>query len=90
MLQFRPHTTVAFGSAGDDMHIFSMSLMHLAVRSEDSLVVPRSLPYTADATGSKMSKNCSADRSHDFVVVLSFFLLSLTPKIAAMSISVIF
>ena len=46
-------------------------------------MVPRSLPSTANATGSKMSKSCSADRSRDSVGVLSVFLLKLTSKIAA-------
>ena len=38
--------------------------------------MPRSLPSTTDATSSKMSKSCSADRSRDSVVVVSVFLRS--------------
>ena len=61
-----------------------MSLMHLAVGSKGSSVGPRSLPSTANATDSKLSKSCSADRSRYSVVALSVFQPSFTStKIAA-------
>ena len=51
--------------------LFLVSLMQLAVGSYGSSVVPRSLPYTTNATDSKSSKSCSADRSRNSVVALS-------------------
>ena len=57
--------------------------MQLAVDSKGSSVGPRSLPSTADATGSRSAKSCSADRSRDSLTVLSDVLPKLTSTIAA-------
>ena len=58
-------------------------LMHLAAGLKGSPAVPRSLPSTANATGSRSAKSCSADRSRDSGTALSDVLPNLTSKIAA-------
>ena len=62
--------------------------LSLLVGSKHSSDVPRSLPSTANATGSKVSKSSTADSSHDSVVVLCLF-AKLDLKDCCMSISVI-
>ena len=50
--------------------LFLVSLMQLAVGSEQSSDVPRSLPSTTNATDSESLKSCSAERSRDASVAL--------------------
>ena len=64
--------------------LFLVSSTHLAVGSKkEPSILPRSLPSTAHTTSSRSAKNCSADRSHDSLVVLFDVLPNLTSKIAA-------